>query len=136
MSYENPWLWQGEIFDSDQIGKYVAFVYLLTHLPSGKLYVGKKLFQKRKTKQVKKKKKRFKVDSDWKEYYGSNAEFQALVVRDGSLSVKREILHLCLTKGTANYLESLEQFERRVLENVNYANEWIMCKVHRSHIKY
>lgn len=29
MSYENPWIYNGEIFDSDHIQDYFGFVYLL-----------------------------------------------------------------------------------------------------------
>ena len=56
--YENPWLLNGEVFDSEQIDKYVGFVYLITNLTNKKKYIGKKLFQFSKTKQVKGKKKK------------------------------------------------------------------------------
>ena len=53
---------------------YEAFVYVITCVPTGRKYIGKKLFKftrstKRKGKRVKK-----QVDSDWLDYYGSNKE--------------------------------------------------------------
>jgi len=31
MSYDNPWKYNGKIFDSDDIGDYFGFVYLITN---------------------------------------------------------------------------------------------------------
>jgi hypothetical protein len=112
-----------------------GFVYLITCLKTGKLYVGKKLFWSQKTKTVKGKKKRTKVESDWKDYYGSNKVLAEEVQTNGVENYKREILHLCKTKGECNYLEAYEQFTRNCLIGDSYYNEWIMVKVHRSHIK-
>lgn len=112
-----------------------GFVYLITCLKTGKLYVGKKLFWSQKTKTVKGKKKRTKVESDWKDYYGSNKVLAEEVQTNGVENYKREILHLCKTKGECNYLEAYEQFTRECLIGDSYYNEWIMVKVHRSHIK-
>jgi len=112
-----------------------GFVYLITCLKTGKLYVGKKLFWSQKTKTVKGKKKRTKVESDWKDYYGSNKVLAEEVQTNGVENYKREILHLCKTKGECNYLEAYEQFTRNVLLDDNYYNEWIMCKIHKAHIK-
>jgi len=68
----------------------VGFVYLITNNISGRKYIGKKLakFAKTTYKVVKlkngtkkKKKIRSKVDSDWQEYYGSNLELNADVLK-------------------------------------------------------
>ena len=112
-----------------------GFVYLITNTENGKQYIGKKFFWSSRTKQVKGKKKRLKVESDWKDYYGSNKVLAEEVQTLGRDPYTREILHLCKTKGECNYLEAMEQFTRGVLTSENYYNEWIMVKVHRSHIK-
>jgi hypothetical protein len=61
----------------------VGFVYLITNNISGRKYIGKKLSQFSKTQQrtvklkngtKKKKKIRSKIESDWRDYYGSNDE--------------------------------------------------------------
>jgi uncharacterized protein YycO len=64
------WTYKGEIVD--EIAPYLGFVYKITNLKTGRMYIGKKLGFFSKTKQVKGKKKKYKVDSDWRDYYGSN----------------------------------------------------------------
>lgn len=112
-----------------------GFVYLITCKKTNKQYIGKKFFWSSKTKTVKGKKKRSKVESDWKTYFGSNKVLIEDVKNNGEDNYSREILHLCKTKGECNYLEAYEQFTRKVLIGEDYYNEWVMVKVHRSHIK-
>lgn len=133
--YDNPWQYKGKAIEQDDLDGHLAFVYCITNIKTKKAYIGKKLLQKTKTRQVKGKKKRIKIESDWKEYYGSNKQLQEDVEKIGTKYFRREILHLCKTKGTANYLEMREQIDRRVLESDQWYNEWVMVKVHRSHIK-
>lgn len=129
------WLHNGECV-TETPAQYIGFVYLITNLLTGRRYVGKKLFWSAKTKTVKGKKKRYKVESDWKSYWSSSDDLKADVLSLGEENFKREILHYCKTKGEANYLEAKEQFTRGVLEDsAHWYNEWIMVKVSRSHIK-
>ena len=60
------WIYNGKPYDlGEQTHKEVyGFVYLITDTLTNKQYVGKKLFWSSKTKQVKGKKKRLKVESD------------------------------------------------------------------------
>jgi hypothetical protein len=129
------WTYNNIDFTEEQIGEFYGFVYLITNLKTGKKYIGKKFFYSSKTKQVKGKKKRYKVFSDWQTYYGSNAELQKDVLELGSENFKREIIHLGKTKGECNYLEAKEQFNNAVIESDDYYNSWIMVRVHSSHIK-
>jgi len=129
------WLYQGKEIDEDQIDGYIGFVYLITNNTNQKRYVGKKLFTSTRTKTVKGKRKKVRKDSGWRDYFGSNAILKEDVARLGPEQFTREILHLCKSKGTANYLEMKEQIDRRVLESNQWYNDWIMVKVHRSHIK-
>ena len=135
MSYENPWLHNDTSIDSDIIDEYVGFVYEITNLTNKRRYIGKKLLKRTKTKQVKGKKKRSLVESDWKTYYGSNKELQEDVIQMGASNFKREILRLCKTKGECNYFEAKYQFDLRVLESEEFYNCWIQLKVHKSHLK-
>jgi hypothetical protein len=135
MSYENPWLHDDTLIDSDIIDNYIGFVYEITNLTNNRRYIGKKLLKRTKTKQVKGKKKRSLVESDWKTYYGSNKELQEDVVQMGASNFKREILRLCKTKGECNYFEAKYQFDLRVLESEEFYNCWIQLKVHKSHLK-
>lgn len=128
------WLYKGEPYHEP--GEYYGFVYLITNLLSGRQYIGKKFFWSLKRKQVNKKRKSYKVESDWKEYWSSSDELKADVEALGKENFKREIIYLCTSKGTCNYLEAKEQFTRSVLENKeSWYNTWVSVKVNRSHIK-
>ena len=137
------WLHQGNVIDvlpEDCVG----FVYLITNNLSGRKYIGKKLakFSKTTTKTVKlkngtkkKKKIRSKVDSDWREYYGSSAELTADIDNLGTENFTREILFYCKSKAECSYIEAREQFTRKVLESTDYYNGQISVRVHGSHIR-
>jgi hypothetical protein len=129
------WIYNNKDFTEDQIGENYGFVYIITNNINNKSYIGKKFFYSSKTKQVKGKKKRIKVPSDWLKYYGSNEELKKDVKEYGEYNFKREIIHLCASKGECGYLEAKEQFVKGVLENDDYYNTWIMVRVRKSHIK-
>ena len=129
------WEYQTKDFTEDLIGDNYGFVYQITNLTNNKKYIGKKFFYSAKTKQVKGKKKKYKAPSDWQTYYGSNAFLIKDVLQYGQSNFKREILHLCKTKGECGYLEAKEQFIRGVIESDDYYNTWIMVRVRDTHIK-
>jgi hypothetical protein len=122
----------------------VGFVYLITNKISNKKYIGKKLAKFSKTTQrtvklkngtKKKKKIRSKVDSDWRDYYGSSPELKKDIDALGSDNFTREILYYCESKAICSYIEAREQFTRHVLESDDYYNGIINCRIHGSHIK-
>ena len=129
------WQYDGKDFTEDSIGNNYGFVYQITNLTNGKKYIGKKFFYSAKTKQVKGKKKKIKVSSNWQTYYGSNDNLQKDVIQYGQEQFVREIIHLCKSKGECGYLEAKEQFVRGVMESDDYYNSWIMVRVRKSHIK-
>lgn len=109
-----------------------AFVYLITNTTDGRMYVGKKLAKFKKTRpplKGKKNKRRTKVESDWREYWGSSDNLLEDVAALGPEKFTREILHYCPSRGVASYLEAREQFERRVLETDDYYNGIINVRV-------
>jgi hypothetical protein len=136
------WLYQNQLVDilpEDCVG----FVYLITNLSSERKYIGKKLAKFSKTTQrtvklkngtKKKKKIRSKVDSDWRDYYGSSPELTRDVELQGKDNFTREILFYCSSKAECSYVEAREQFNRRVLESDDYYNGHIQVRVHGSHI--
>ena len=132
------WLYEGQPFDSDMIGDYVGFVYLITNLDNDKKYIGKKWFWSTKKLPPLKGKKRKRTvvkESDWKQYYGSSEEVKLLLEQHGKDNFKREILRLCKTKGECSYYEAKLQFENDVLLSDEYYNAFIGCKIHASHLK-
>ena len=121
----------------------VGFVYMITNLTNDRKYIGKKLAKFSKTTQrtvklkngtKKKKKIRNKVDSDWRDYYGSSPELTKDVELQGKDNFKREILYYCKSKAECSYIEAREQFSRRVLESKDWYNGHIQVRVHGSHI--
>jgi hypothetical protein len=130
------WLFEGQEFQESDIADNIGYVYMITNLTDGRRYIGKKLFYFSKTRQVKGRKKRTKVLSDWPTYWSSSPELQADVARLGAANFRRDILYLCKTKGTLSYIEAREQFSFRVLEQPEaWYNGIIQCRIHRSHVK-
>ena len=130
------WFYEDKEIGEAALEGYIGFVYLITNEVNGRQYIGKKLLKKTRTKKIKgKRNKKVVTDSDWRDYYGSNAALKEDVVRLGSENFKRTILKLCKSKGTCNYWEAKYQIQHEVLESNSFYNDWIMVKVHRSHIK-
>ena len=130
MSYENPWLYDGKVFESEDIKDYFGFCYILTDLENGMKYIGRKYFYSvRKKKGIRKK---VRSESDWKSYYSSSKKIQQMVLESGPNRFKREILSLYKKKGQVNYNETKLLFQHNVLEAVDeygkklYYNENIM----------
>ena len=128
------WLYNSSPFEEIPETAY-GYVYLITNTITGRKYIGKKLFWFRKTKVLKGKKKRIKVESDWREYWSSSDEVKKDVETLGADKFIREILHICPNKGSCNYLEAREQMDRRVLETEDYYNGQIQCRVHKTHLR-
>ena len=113
VDYENPWIYEGVPFTSDDIGDYYGFVYRITNTINGKSYIGRKYFvQKRKPKGGKRK---VTSESDWKRYFGSSEELKQDIKRIGRSSFRREILSLHTTLGKVNYEETKQLFIHNVL---------------------
>ena len=113
VDYENPWMYEGKPFTSDDIGDYYGFVYRITNTTSSKSYIGRKYFvQKRKPKGGKRK---VTSESDWKRYYGSSDELKRDIKTLGRDYFKREILSLHTTLGKVNYEETKQLFLHNVL---------------------
>ena len=119
----------------------VGFVYIITNIVSGRMYVGKKLARFKTTrykmhtqKNGKKIRKKIRgaVASDWQEYYGSSDQLNRDVELLGRDQFRREILYYCRSKAECNYIEAREQFTRKVLESDQYYNGHIRVRVHGS----
>ena len=129
--YENPWTYRGEIFDESLVDKYYGFVYSIT-CADGRMYIGRKAFWfMRKQRGAK---RRSKIESDWRKYYGSSDIVKDMVKELGPDNFKREILSLHITKGEMNYTEVKEQFQRNVLESEDYINDNINGKYFKSRV--
>jgi len=113
MSYENPWKYNGDIFESDNIGEYFGFVYLITNNSNHRQYIGRKYFWS--FRKPPGKKRKVKQESDWKKYYGSCPELKEDIKKYGKEIFSREILSLHVAKGDCNYEETKQLFLNNVL---------------------
>lgn len=130
----SPWLWDGAPFTSEQIGDSVGFVYLIEHLPTGKKYVGCKVFYfKRKPRGGG---RRVTKESDWKKYWGSCEELKADLKEKGPTEFRRTIISLHGSLGDLHLGEVKELFKRDVLENHDFYNNNILGKYFRPQPKF
>ena len=131
------WMFEGKPVD-ELPNDCVGFVYEITNTTNGKKYIGKKLAKFKRSRpplKGRKNKRRFKVDSDWRDYYGSSDALLEDIQKIGNDKFIREILFYCKNKGELSYVEAREQFARKVLESDDYYNGHIRVRVHGSMIR-
>ena len=129
----------------------VGFIYIITHIPSGKYYIGKKSLESvrnvkigvRELAKIKGErkaagmggrapiKKKVRKSSDWEKYYSSNEWINTQVKEGKENEFKREIIEFCYSKKALSYLEVYYQFKHNVLSNENSINENILGKFFR-----
>lgn len=125
-STHNYWIYNRKEVTLDTLIGFFGFVYIIIDNETGKKYIGRKyIWSMRKEKGSIKRKKR---ESDWQNYYSSNEELKQIGKEDPK-RLRREILHLCRSKGECNYLEVAEQFKRDVLYSDEYMNDNINRKI-------
>lgn len=138
--YNNKEIESIEDFPENTFG----FIYEITHLPTGKKYIGKKqLYSERNIKLGKKEsellkeerklekkkgktpsKKKVVKESDWKTYYGSHQEIKELVKNGKKEDFKREILQMVFSKKLLTYFEMKYLLLKEVIEpGSNYIND-------------
>lgn len=134
------WYYNDKEFTSEDIKDHAGFVYEITHIQSGMIYIGKKKFSSTTTlKPLKgqKRKRIKKVESDWQQYYGSSEEVKRRVLEEGADQFSRKILRLCKTTAEMSYMELKEQVDRDVLLHPSkYFNAFVGAKIHRNHLKH
>ena len=114
VDYENPWIFEGNPFLSENIEDNYGFVYLITNLQNGRKYIGRKYFWS--FRKPPGKTRRVKKESDWKKYYGSCPELtEERTTIGNNIFFKREILSLHKTKGKVNFEETRQLFVNGVL---------------------
>ena len=115
----------------------IGFVYQITNTTNDRKYIGKKLARFAKSRPPLKgriNKRRYKVISDWRDYYGSSDELSLDIEKLGKEKFIREILFYCKSKAELSYIEAREQFARKVLESKDYYNGHIRVRIHGSGI--
>ena len=113
IDYENPWIFEGRAFLSEDINDLYGFVYRITNNLNGREYIGRKYFWSHRKPPGKK--RRVKKESDWKKYYGSCPELKEDIERLGRQNFSRTILSLHKTPGKTNFEETRQLFVNGVL---------------------
>jgi hypothetical protein len=124
-----------ENMDESVANTHYGFVYLITNIETGRMYVGRKYFTRKNGKR--------RVASDWKTYFGSCKPLLAEITEKGSDKFKREILNVYKSRNEVNYGEVEEQVKRNVLKallpdgsrayyNGNILNRWFVAKEEKS----
>lgn len=114
------------------ISKYQGFVYKITNLVNGRMYVGKKFFKFKKSRKPLKgrtNKRHYTIESDWKDYYGSDTSLLKDIERLGKHNFKREVLGCYESKFECAYYEAKTQFDLNVLFDKMYYNGIINCRI-------
>jgi hypothetical protein len=126
------WLYKEQVINSieDFPQETFGFIYIVTHKPSGKSYIGKKVLYHNVKKTLTKKelaeqtgpgrkptKKVVTKESDWKTYYGSAKPILELIKDGKQEEFTREILQLVPNKKLLTYYECKFLFKYGVLEH-------------------
>jgi hypothetical protein len=126
------WLYNNKDIIEDDVKDFVGFVYLIENLDSNMYYIGKKSLTKTKVYQKNKKKKRMFVESDWKDYTGSNDLLNEHI--ESGNKIRKTIIRMCRNKTEMSYYEAKEQFSRDVLLDKNSYNKWIMVRARKANL--
>jgi hypothetical protein len=119
-----------------------GFIYITTHLPTGKKYLGKKSLYSTINKKLGKKElanqpitrgrskttKQITKESDWKTYYGSEESIKEKIKNNQHSEFTREIIQLVPNKKLLTYFECKYQFIHSVLESEKWMNTNILGK--------
>lgn len=132
------WEYKNKEFDENLIEDNVSFVYIIFNALNDKKYIGKKSFYFKKVlpkNSKRSRRKHLKVQSDWKDYYGSSPELLADIEKLGKENFHRRMLRLCKSKGEASYFEAKFQFETDAILSEEYYNSWVQVKVRKNQLK-
>jgi len=128
-----------------------GFIYMVTHLPTKKKYIGKKVLYfernvklgKRALEALKEErkaagiggrvpaKKKVVKESDWKTYYGSQEDIKKLARTSKPEDWTREILDFVPTKKLLTYYEIKHIFKNDALEDSDFLNDNILGKFYQ-----
>jgi hypothetical protein len=146
------WLCENKEITEDVISEEaVGFIYMITHTPSGKYYIGKKSLESvrnvkigvRELAKIKGErkaagmggraplKKKVRKSSDWEKYYSSNEWINEQVKEGKQDEFKREIIQFCNSKKSLSYYEVYWMFKYDVLSDDNCLNGNISGKFYR-----
>jgi hypothetical protein len=129
------WYYRGIEFNYELIpDKAIGFIYSITHLPTSRVYIGRKLLTKAHRYQKNKVVYKTRVESNWKEYWSSSPDLLRMLEEEGEENFRREILIFANTKGQLNYLEERILYSVGAMETAFFINSNIRSKMYKRNI--
>ena len=116
------------------ISKYYGFIYKITHIKTGKFYIGKKFFWSERTRpplKGNKNRRHYLKESNWRTYWGSSTNLWVDIEKCGETAFKREILSIYNNKWDCAYNELLEQLKNDVLFRDDSYNEMLNVRLRK-----
>jgi len=146
---DNNWSYNNKIINNlEDFGDVIpfGFIYIVTHIPTGKKYLGKKSLFHTLNKKMGKKElaeqpitrgrtkltKKIIKESDWLTYYGSEEFIKQKIKEKNQHEFHREIIDLALNKKHLTYLETKHLFINNVLESDKWLNSNILGKFYKN----
>lgn len=122
-----------------------AYIYKITNLLDGRIYVGKKQINFTKKKKLSKKAKKLpenkgkrisisRVDGGWGKYWGTCNELKEDIKKLGIHNFKKEILQTVYNRSQATYFEMYWQIHLNVLTTTSSYNSWIKATVYKNRL--
>ena len=130
------WEYQGKTIDdiSKTPNGSISFIYKISLLDdSGRYYIGRKTMKKPNYTSGKLK-GQSKGEYTWKTYCGSSKELLE-ILKDSSVSYKKEILYFCFSKAETTYRETKEILCSGALTDPLAFNFWIKSLVYSKHLE-
>jgi len=129
------WLYKSEeLKDEDIPDKAFGFIYLITERTTGKRYIGRKLLTSAARRTVKGKVKKYRKESDWRDYWSSSPFLIEHIESEGTVNFTREILMFTPNRSQLNYLEEKFLYMVGALESEEWFNSNIRSKMYKRNI--
>ena len=132
----NNWIYRGKTDFEVPIGSF-GFVYLIEEIEPSQpkfRYIGRKYLTRAKTSSKRvslksgvkvTKKKKSRIESDWRDYTGSCKPLNQVIEKLGKEKFRFTILAFAQTKGQTNFLEVFFQMRANALGDDSYFNDAI-----------